>query len=453
MFGWFSPQCPLNTQEKTWTEFRMRWLVQQLGIERLLRAEVILPTEEYFPDPYRGTLEDARRIMQRLCGYMGVDPHKLQLELFSDQLHPRSLGIYDGENRRVWAAESLLADPQALAATLAHELAHDILLGGGLLTTAEPDCEEVTDLLPVFLGVGIFGANATIYEQTRWQGRLSWWTLGKRGYLPARIHGYGFALFAFLRGEDNPAWAEHLRLDAAVPLKEGLRYLRRTGDSLCHPDTINDRRVPSQHEMLQRLQEGTPTVRLATLWEMEKQGCLPAEAIAILRQRLRDRDPYIRHQVGRVLAAAGSAAAAALPELVEALSRSCSLTQSGAVLALGSLRLKPDVVVPELCELLRQPDCKVQADVAWALGQFGPAAEQAVPPLLAVFKRSLVGCQGPPAETVAQTLLAITDHPEQAVRKQFADDSEIVRLALATLRTERRQAPADSEPEPIHTEQ
>ena len=35
MFGWRSAKCPLDTYEKTWTEWRMRWLAEQFGIERL----------------------------------------------------------------------------------------------------------------------------------------------------------------------------------------------------------------------------------------------------------------------------------------------------------------------------------------------------------------------------------------------------------------------------------
>lgn len=66
MFGWFSPKCPVRTAEKTWTERRMLWLVERFGLERLRLAEVILPTDDYFPERYRGTSKDARRIFERL---------------------------------------------------------------------------------------------------------------------------------------------------------------------------------------------------------------------------------------------------------------------------------------------------------------------------------------------------------------------------------------------------
>ena len=50
-------------------------------------------------------------------------------------------------------AESQLADPTGLVAVLAHELRHDMLIGRGLLPD-ELDAEWVTDLLPVYLGLG-----------------------------------------------------------------------------------------------------------------------------------------------------------------------------------------------------------------------------------------------------------------------------------------------------------
>ena len=58
MFGLFGPRCPIGTLEKTWTESRMCWLADRLGIDRLLKADVLIPTVECFPAPYRGTEED-----------------------------------------------------------------------------------------------------------------------------------------------------------------------------------------------------------------------------------------------------------------------------------------------------------------------------------------------------------------------------------------------------------
>lgn len=49
-------------------------------------------------------------------------------------------------------AESQLEDPESLMATLVHELAHHLLLGGKRLTSDVADHELVTDLLPLYHG-------------------------------------------------------------------------------------------------------------------------------------------------------------------------------------------------------------------------------------------------------------------------------------------------------------
>ena len=39
----------------------------------------------------------------------------------------------------------------------------------------------------------------------------------------------------YLRGEEQPDWAEHLRLDVRRALEAGLKYVAKTGDTLLDP--------------------------------------------------------------------------------------------------------------------------------------------------------------------------------------------------------------------------
>ena len=55
LLGWSKPKCPVGLREKAWVEMRLRWLGEQFGVERLTRGEVILPTEQYFPEDYDET--------------------------------------------------------------------------------------------------------------------------------------------------------------------------------------------------------------------------------------------------------------------------------------------------------------------------------------------------------------------------------------------------------------
>jgi hypothetical protein len=177
--------------------------------------------------------------------------------------------VRDAGRGNICVAHSQLADPTRLLATQAHQLAHEILLRGGHLTGSEPNHEQVTDLLPAFLGVGIFGANATLRDSSGWEGVASWWSISQPGYKSSFVLGYALALFAFGRGESWPAWRKYLRPDARGALEKGLKFLQKTGDSLCTPETLGaPLRAPTAARVLDRLAHPSPTFRLTGLWEL-----------------------------------------------------------------------------------------------------------------------------------------------------------------------------------------
>jgi len=436
MFGWFSPKAPLSTYEKTWTEWRMRWLADRFGIDRLLRAKVILPTDEFFPDAFDGTADDARRMLDRLCGYLGIDPRKIQLEICPDVQMPGDAGQYTpGGQAIIRVVESQLDDPQSLVATLTHELAHELLLGGGLLPADAPDHEWVTDLLPVFLGAGIFAANATIREAYQTTAQTHSWRIRKHGYLPSHMFGYAMALFALMRRERNPEWSKYLRSDALAPLKAGLRYLEETDDSLFHPDTIRKQHVrlpPS--ELAAKLRTGTASVRLATLWEITHGIVTDQSVVTAVTECLADRDRAISAAAGGTLAALGPAAAPALPQLVAALSARHEDTRGGAARALGMLCQDPATVIPELAPLVHEPSDNVAIETAMALRRFGRQAESATGQVLSALAGAVIDCRFALVGVLASTLTAITDDPMGRVREFFSEgDAELCQRTLAAL--------------------
>jgi hypothetical protein len=245
MFDWlFPPRCPVDAEKKAWIEKRMSWLTRQFGLERLYDVRVILPTPEFFPDPYNGTKEDAMAIFRRVCGYMKLDPDRFKLRFYSDQhpaagmalggpvSHQGSAGQYERRAMEVIKIELKgLQDPLALIATMAHELSHGHLLGDRRISSEEKDHEPLTDLLTVFLGMGIFTSNSFIRESSD----FSHYRISRQGYLTMPMYGYALALFAWVRGEAKPAWAKYLRGDVYAPFKHGLRYLVKTGDSQFKP--------------------------------------------------------------------------------------------------------------------------------------------------------------------------------------------------------------------------
>lgn len=234
--------CPVEPPDKQWIDVRFRWLSDEFGPHRPKAAPVILPTPEFFPDPCHGSPEDVPPLFGRVCGYLGLDPTRFELRIYSEEERPLfpgerrtvhgTAGLYQcAERPVVWVNTSQLADPPALVATLIHEACHDLLLGAGRLMPDEPDHEPVTDLLTVYLGLGIITANATIRE-SNWRS-VGWegWRVGRQGYLSQPMYGYALALFARTRGEAKPRWLGHLRTDVRVPCKFAMRYLAETGDT------------------------------------------------------------------------------------------------------------------------------------------------------------------------------------------------------------------------------
>jgi hypothetical protein len=450
MFGWFSPTCPLRTAEKTWTERRMLWLVDRFGMERLRLAEVILPTEDYFPEHYRGTSKDARRIFERLCDWMNVDAGRLRFQVCEDFQLPGVSGHYDTEKQPIIRiGRGQLADLVNTIAVLAHELSHEILLGGGHLTAHVSDHEWVTDLLPVFLGLGIFAANATIQEAHETTGNYSWWSVRRLGYLSMQVFGYALAAFAFLRDELEPAWAEYLRPDAASVLAKGLRFLTKNTDSLLHPTMEPFRRPASGLEdWTARLEHRSPTVRLSTLWDLVQTSLLDADLVEPVAACLRDADADVPPEAAYTLGEFGPLARAAIAQLSQALWQGHDPLRAAAAYALGRLAPVSADLIPDLTALLGEHNWGVIAAVSGALRGFGRQAEAAVAKLLAPLERAIVECNQPLIEDLSWTLVALSPDPERAVCDAFRAEAEVRRRALATLEQLQRRPnlrPSDKE--------
>jgi len=246
MFGWLFPaRCPVNPERKAWLECGLNWLGGQFGVQRMLARPIVLPTPAFFPDPYDNSVQAAEALFLRVCGYVEVSRHRVAFQTFTnshDRL-PRQLqegrsegaaGLYQSAElgRAVISVDQeQLATPMSLVGTMAHELCHVHLLGDGRLSPDNPDHEPLTDLLTVLYGLGIFTANSVIRESNWSEGAKAGWSVGRQGYLTGPEYGYALALLAKARGELNPSWATHLRLDVRSALKQGLRYLRAAKES------------------------------------------------------------------------------------------------------------------------------------------------------------------------------------------------------------------------------
>ena len=248
MRNWFSPRSPLDIEAKEWIESRLHWLAEQFGTERFIRQDPVLPTPEYFPDPFDQSEGSVRKMLDRVCGYMGVDRRVVNLELyenanplwlvndFGQYLPPGAAGTF--EVRQGYCLISLemsqVSDPVELVGTMAHELAHYRLMGEQRVSGDEFDNELLTDLTVVFHGLGIFLGNGP----RNWDSTYGIWpetSLRKPEYMTLPMFGYALAHAAWLRDELRPAWFKYMNSDLRSCFKSSTRYLFQTSDSAFRP--------------------------------------------------------------------------------------------------------------------------------------------------------------------------------------------------------------------------
>lgn len=242
--SWFTPKCPVEAEDKVWIEECMLWLIEEFGGDTVRNCTVILPTDEFFPDPFSEEEDDVRALVDRVCGYMGVKPERVELNFFTDEEAAVRLNVPAFESTHAGAAghyrkrrgnyvisleSAQVRDPTSLVATIAHELGHARLLGEARLPYGREDHEPLTDLLTVFLGMGVFTGNA-VFSFRQWTDAFSQgWQTERRGYMTEEMFGYALALFAWVRGEPNPRWSKYLKGNVSAYFKNGHKYLEKTG--------------------------------------------------------------------------------------------------------------------------------------------------------------------------------------------------------------------------------
>ena len=245
MFNFLKPRSPLHDEQRRWIDERFGWLLRSFGEERL-SGPVITPTDQFFPDRYSATQEDATHLFARVCSYMHVDSRRIDLQFYDSAAadvvaaayfpplqEGYALGVFNESDGQItiWIERSDFDKPESLIGTMAHELGHVHLLADGRCTATLEDHEPLTDLLTVFWGFGVFTANSVVRESNWKSGNMHGWSLSRRGYLRMPELAYALAVYADIRGESRPAWTAHLRRDVRSLLMVELTSLQTEPES------------------------------------------------------------------------------------------------------------------------------------------------------------------------------------------------------------------------------
>lgn len=230
--------CPVDYATKDWVEDSMHLLGSVFGRKRLREAPVVEPTGDYFPDEFAASIEGAKMLLSMTATFVGTDVDGIEVRIV-----PQRDEIWLVENRDFDNAPSApqppanvieftielddLSKPEQLVGLFARELSALRLVEDGGINTDAYDFGPLADLTAVYLGLGVFNA-ALPYpavETDEGGGRMTPFTL------PPLSLGYALAHVAWHRGEEKPSWLKFLPPDVKACVKQGIRYLVKTGES------------------------------------------------------------------------------------------------------------------------------------------------------------------------------------------------------------------------------
>jgi hypothetical protein len=426
----------------------MRWLANRLGIDRLLKAEVITPDSPLFTATLQPNEAEAGALLKLLAGRMGIAAVPAVVSLNAAELGGHAGRYVPGPPPRFELNLEQLSAMESAMLLLVRLLAQHILAGRDMLDPDEVDAPQLAELLLIYLGVGIIAVNHSILEETYRAGDMTWWRMQRTTTLTPMDFGYALALFAHVRGEHEPAWAAQLRPDAQDVMKKGLRFLEKTGDTVFRLDLLRERlHPPSRADAHDRLAvDAGPTVQLLTLWQLEKTPLRETGIAEIITTKLQHREWAIVAAAAAALEALGAMAASAAPELLRALEHSHPRVRAAAARALGAVPSDEEQAVRVLTYLLQDSNGYVVACAGYALGMFGPKALESAAPLLQAIDAGLYqDSSGFHTTQLLASLLRIDPEAEGRIRTFYEEGNDEHLSHLLSLLGEMHLEPTSGE--------
>lgn len=418
MFGLFKARPPLGPWEKAWTEDRMSWFAEQFGISRLLETPTLITDYAGIPEVFDEA--SANELLRFLQTWMKLDELHAHVYVSSDVA---SVDLASPNSTRIVVHERSLIDRQTLVASMARQLSQAALAAK---ESRHPMDDWTIDLFPAFLGLGLFAANASIRSDNQ-PSQLDWAAERKHGYLPARIFGYAIALRAFARSDHDHAWCSNLRPDAQTSFLEGIKFLEKTRDTTFSRDlSTKPRHRMSTETMLQELQLGSPSRKVAVMWELQRRidahDGRPDERVSeLVLDCIRHREADVRATAATVLPTLDRSQLAAVA-LADALRDSNHDVRAAAANALAHFAgVDDETIVHDLTDALADDVRLVTFSAARTLTFYGRAAEPATKMLLKRLRRALVECRDDDASMIMGALHAIIENPKARVEEYFSD--------------------------------
>lgn len=248
--GLFGPKRPLGKDELEWQLAGFQYLLAEFGGTDAHRdTQLVNPLGDYFADstltgPARGeqlfdevkTIAGMEEWPTRLVARESPKgSYQVNAQTFVQPIGTGAAGTYQllSTENGGWVAEirydiGLVADPEALVATFAHELGHYLLSTTRNSFPGGDDLHELlTDLTAVFMGFGLFLANsARDYSVQQFVGGHMSQTR-RQGYLSERALVTALVANELLAGRDPRVARPFLKPYLAQDLDLALKWFDR----------------------------------------------------------------------------------------------------------------------------------------------------------------------------------------------------------------------------------
>lgn len=236
------PLLPLEDREFIVTCYQ--WFFDHFGEDAFDRhTRLVLPTRDFFPTEESWQDDMAYHLFRCVREHAGMtqwpcrlvpqknDPNPLVSPTLAIQnLEPGPAGTFSFRGQKnvvISYNPALVARPADLIATFAHELAHYFMASAGTPPPGGWENEEpATDVGAVFLGFGIFSANAAFHFQQFTDLESQGWKTSALGYLTEKQFAYALAVFLELKQIPYQQVKKYCRTNIKSYLKQAIKDLR-----------------------------------------------------------------------------------------------------------------------------------------------------------------------------------------------------------------------------------
>jgi len=239
----FGNRTYLDPDDEAWQLETWRWFAEQFGPVR--DRALITPSRKFFPPTESNGEARVQHIFdctKQLAGMSDwhckliAQPRRAELKvgdvtsLKAISHPPAGTFAFDGNEAVISYDPAGADDPLKLIATFIHELAHYRLAAVRAEAPGGDDVHEyTTDLMTVYFGFGIFGANSAFnfsqYRDVMSQG----WQYSRHGYLGERGLIFALAIFLELKGQSSEDARPFLKAHLLADLAKARKYLTRSG--------------------------------------------------------------------------------------------------------------------------------------------------------------------------------------------------------------------------------